>query len=740
MGKNKKKRKSNFGIMDSGRNITKRNSLEEGEAEKEEDTDDMGVEEILESGRSIIERNDLEKQESVEEEDTDIIDLEEMLKSGRNIAGRNDLEEGEAEKEEDTDDMGVEEILESGRSIAERNDLEKGETEEEEDTGIINLEEMLKSGRNIAGRNDLEEGETEEEEDTDIINLEEMLESGRNIAGRNDLEEGEAEEEEDTDTISPEEILKAGESAAMERKNTPNINKSSMIVPVYKKNKEKTEERLPVVPVVRRGKEKKIDKKQEKKMEKNSFLDKDTEFNSYTFAKRILSKYRIWHLDLSDWTLWIWNGCFYEPLNDNKLEALIYSELPEEFKSSLKSCKKSIQDTMEFIKRECAPSPIQSKKSGKPGKSYKTFQREDMKKVYNRVVLKKGVYDVVTGELLPFDEKLPYYYGINAKYISGESLDTPFFDKLLRDATGGDKDTIQMIHWAIGMLLLPNKCKKFIVAGNASNSGKSILFGQFLDSLFDANRISRVDSSKLGGRFALGDCEDKLLVSCLDIDENVLSSKVVGVIKRATGEEKISSEAKYKVSKETIVRFKFVFATNLGFTSSRYDSGLVNRILALPFIKETAEENQIANLAEELQKERDKIVTKILREMKEVIKGDGNIVIPESDLSKQMKASWTTVNSFFEEFCENLVKVTGNEEDYISWEDLYEFYRKYFFQKAKSSDGRYEILSKQAFIKSFTNKVEIGYGGQVEQVRRRKFGNQEYPNAVRRLIGIKVKI
>ena len=91
-----------------------------------------------------------------------------------------------------------------------------------------------------------------------------------------------------------------------------------------------------------------------------------------------------------------------------------------------------------------------------------------------------------------------------------------------------------------------------------------------------------------------------LEVDLLDIDENVLSSKAAGVIKRATGEEKISSEAKYKSSKETIVRFKFVFATNFGFTTSRYDAGLVNRILALPFIKETAEENQIANLAEKL--------------------------------------------------------------------------------------------------------------------------------------------
>ena len=87
-----------------------------------------------------------------------------------------------------------------------------------------------------------------------------------------------------------------------------------------------------------------------------------------------------------------------------------------------------------------------------------------------------------------------------------------------------------------------------------------------------------------------------------------------------------------------------------------------------------------------------------------------------------------------------IVDITGDEEDYISWENLYESYRQYFFLKSKSSNVHYEILPKQAFIKSFMNKAEIGYGGKVEQVRRRKFGDNEYPNAVRRLTGIKVKI
>ena len=603
-------------------------------------------------------------------------------------------EPDEEDLDEEDDMLSPEEIYEAAKHNQELEE-EPDEEDLDEEDDMLSPEEIYEAAKHN------QELEEELDEEDDMLSPEEMYEAAKYNQEIGEKSSGE------NDTLSPQKIFCEIDNAVAKMDEKPDTRKKQ-----------------------------KISKKIKEKKQTSALND---EFNPYTFAIEILNKYRIWHLDSSDWTLWIWNGHFYEPLNDDKLESLIYGDLPEEFKSTLKSCKKSIQVTAEFIRRECEARPIKSEKSGR---SYKTFNKKDIRKIYNRVVLKNGVYDVMAGKMIEFDEKLPYYYEIKAKYISKESskLNTPYFDKLLKDATGGDKDSIQMIHYAIGMLLLPNKCKKFIVAGNASNSGKSILFGQFLDSLFDASRISRVDSSKLGGRFALGDCEDKLLISCLDIDENVLSSKTAGVIKRATGEEKISSEAKYKSSKETIVRFKFVFATNFGFTSSRYDVGLVNRILALPFIKETAEENQIADLAEKLQEEKDKIVTKILREMQEVIKEDGSIIIPESDLSKQMKSSWTTVNSLFEEFCEKIVDITGDEEDCISWENLYESYRQYFFLKSKSSNVHYEILPKQAFIKSFMDKAEIGHGGRVEQVRRRKFGDREYPNAVRRLTGIKVKI
>ena len=465
------------------------------------------------------------------------------------------------------------------------------------------------------------------------------------------------------------------------------------------------------------------------------------EFNSYEFAKIILDKYSIWHLDPSDWALWIYNGRCYEPLNDKKLGDLIYAELPKEIKLTTKSCKKIIENVADYIVRECTANPLDIEKSGK---YYKTFCEKDIRSIYGQVVLENGIYDVMTGTFQKqFTSEKPYYYQIKAKYLK-EKMDmelcTPNFDKLLRDATDGDEASIRMIEYALGMLLLPNKCKKFVVAGNASNSGKSVLFGQFFESLFDGSRISRIDSSKLGGRFALGDCEDKLLISCLDIDEKVLSSKSLGVIKRVTGDGKVSGEAKYKSAKEIIARFKFVFATNFGFASEKYDAGLVNRMLVLPFVCETKEEDQCADLPEKLQSEKDKIVTKILRRMKEVVTQDGSIVIKESNLSRQLKYDWTTCNSFFAEFCEERIEVTGDENDYTSKKELYEAYKNYFWVKYKTASvrGNYILLQKTAFEKNLDEQIIFNSQGRVKSVRSRNYGNEQFKNPVRRLTGIRL--
>ena len=520
-----------------------------------------------------------------------------------------------------------------------------------------------------------------------------------------------------------------GSNTDVETEKTVRDSNNKNILPVIRRKTIKKEDTLLIQdaskPVPEQGK---------KQIKDSSSL---SDLVPYEFAIQLLEKYHLCHLSEADTLLWVFNEKCYEPLNDEKLGALIYQELPELIKLSSPSCEPKVKNIAEYIKNECHQKIL---KSNKESRYYHSFKLDDMRKVYGRVVMKNGVYDVAEDKMLKFDASLPYYYQVKAKFLmntSNDKLDTPYFDKVLRDATGDDKDSIMMIHYALGMLLLPNKCKKFIVAGNASNSGKSLLFGKFLDRLLDPTRISRVDTSKLGSKFSLGGCEDKLLISCLDIDEAVLPSKAVGVIKRATGEEKVTTEAKYQSQKEVVVRFKFIFGTNLGFSSSKYDPGLVNRIIALPFIHETAEENQIPDLLEKLCKEKDKIVTKIMREMRDVIRDDGSIVIPESSLSIKLKNEWTTANTYFEEFCREAIEIVGGD-DCVTKEELYEAYQRFFLIKKSGlpQKNKAEMLPKQVLIKNILE----AFPGQVVEKRQRKFKNEEHKNPVRRITGIKLLI
>src|SRR5699024_4512272 len=146
---------------------------------------------------------------------------------------------------------------------------------------------------------------------------------------------------------------------------------------------------------------------------------------------------------------------------------------------------------------------------------------------------------------------------------------------------------------------------------------------------------------ELGNRFSLGRADDKILISCLDVNVEPITPKAAGIIKRVTGEEMITVEEKYKQSHEMVIRFHFLFATNGNFSPQKYDSGWVNRIIAVPFMYETPENKQIPNLLEKLLEEKDAIVTKALCMARDVLKADGSIVIPESQLSIELKNQWT---------------------------------------------------------------------------------------------------
>lgn len=458
----------------------------------------------------------------------------------------------------------------------------------------------------------------------------------------------------------------------------------------------------------------------------------DGEMGTYLMAKKIIRKYRLKRLSKIGSTVWGYNGKSYEPLDNQKLGELIYSEIPEAVKLEVSSCARIKKDVIEFIRDELA-------QAVKQGNRDFYFCREDYKEIMGKVVLQNGVFDIQSGLLEEFDATKPYYYELNAHYLEvhDDWLYTPAFDKLISDACGSDRESIQMIIQVFGMLLIPDPCKKFPVVGPASNSGKSVLFGELIEETLPRGRISHVATSELKDKFALGNAEDILLISCMDVDMNTISAATAGVIKRATGEEVISVQDKYKPRKDIDVRFKFVFGTNGVFCTQRYDAGWQNRILAVPFIHETPEEEMDMHLRDKLLEEKDAIVTKVLRAMTSVITEEGDLKVRESELSIKLKYSWTMPHTYFDEFMSEVIKITGAEEDNYSTNELYKAYCQYYICSAKKNHEHHNNvrLSQKEFA---SNMLKYGRG-LIEKKRMSRSRKEHFNNAQYRMCGLLLK-
>lgn len=457
-----------------------------------------------------------------------------------------------------------------------------------------------------------------------------------------------------------------------------------------------------------------------------------SEMVTYLMAKEIICKHKLKRLSRIGTTVWGYNGKSYVPLDDQKLGELIYSEIPEAVKLEVSSCARIKKSVIDFIRDELA-------QAVREGNRDFYFSYEDYKGIMKKVALQNGVLDIQSGLLEDFDAAKPYYYELNANYLEvhDDYLHTPAFDKLISDACEGDRESIQMIVQVFGMLLIPAPCKKFPVVGPASNSGKSVLFGGLLEEILPRARISHVATSELKDKFALGNAEDMLLISCMDVDMGPVSAATAGVIKRVTGEEVISVQDKYKPRKDIEVRFKLIFGTNGVFCPQKEDKGWQNRILAVPFIHETPEEEMDMHLLDKLLEEKDAIVTKVLRAMAFAITEKGELQVKESELSIKLKYSWTMRNSCFDEFMNDMVEVTGEEADNYSTDELYAAYCQYYICSVRQNreSRNNERLSQKEFA---SNVLEYGRG-LIEKKRMSRSRKEHFDNAQNRICGLLLK-
>ena len=449
----------------------------------------------------------------------------------------------------------------------------------------------------------------------------------------------------------------------------------------------------------------------------------DISCQPYVICQKILQEYDLCYLDANDCStkLCMFNGTFWQEMDEEALRQLVYNTLPHLMKEGTNAIESLAGHVVDYIRREV-------KKEYDEGK--KRFSAAAFNRVQNRIVFQNCVYDVKEGKKYKFSSKKPYSYQINCHYVD-ENLPTPFYDKLKRDATGGDKESMDMIDYMIAYLLLPNRTGKcFFVMSPARDSGKNVL-GEFIERLFDRRLVRTMDTDFLGdGKFSREGFDTVRLATCLEMPVRPLKTAAVKELKTFTGNSSMEVQGKYVKRIDSQVEFKVLLATNGGvyLPPGEMDEAFFRRVISIPFIRSTPMDQLVFNLPQLLYKERSAIVSKCVRSFKKVFSEDGGIVFPESELSKELKGSWMGKSFFNEAFAANMLEYTAFDNDAILKEDLMSVYNEYY--NAEVVNGvRFDKpvhCSQDALIKVISS---VYPGAYVTRRRRKSIISEEDRNA-----------
>lgn len=454
-------------------------------------------------------------------------------------------------------------------------------------------------------------------------------------------------------------------------------------------------------------------------------------YQPFEICQAVLRKNELCFLEthVDGTTLCRFNGMFWQTLDDEGIKQLIYNILPKHVKQGVKGVETLVSNVAAYIRREV-------KKAYDNGK--KRFREVDYFKIQNRIVFQNCVYDVKERKCFKFSSKRPYAYQVKCNYVE-KDLPTPYYDKLKRDATGGDEASMRMIDYMIAYLLIPNRTGKcFFTMCPAKDSGKNVL-GEFIEKCFERICVCTMDTEFLGSnRFSSAGFDTARLLTCLEMPVKPLTVSAVKELKTFTGNSRIVVEQKYVKRTNADVSFKVLLATNGGviLPPGELDEAFYRRVVAIPFICSTPPDKLVFDLPQRLEKERSAIISKCVRAFGEIISEDGGVVFPESALSKALKAGWMGKSSFNECFVSTMLEYTAYDEDAIPKEDLELVYDVYYNENAFNDFGSDKPVhcSRSALVKVIS---AVYPGVTFSKRRRRTLLGQENGNGLPCVIGIR---
>lgn len=324
------------------------------------------------------------------------------------------------------------------------------------------------------------------------------------------------------------------------------------------------------------------------------------------------------------------------------------------------------------------------------------------------LVLKNGVYNLSTKELLPFSKDFFSTIRLDINYDSNAQCSR--WLKYLEEVFNADESLIKVAQEMAGYCLTSSVKHQvaFFLLGEGSD-GKSV-FLSILQNLLGAENVSNIPFHKLDNHHYLSNLHGKLVNIGTEIDSSGLASS--SNFKALVAGDFIQVDPKFKKPFSLKPIAKFVFAGNSAPKTQDRSYGYKRRIVILPFNRTFKGDMIDKELTEKLLKELDGIFLWAIEGLKRLEKQDGFTKSEAIEKAIQdCEAENNPLKFFLEEKCilspNNKYLMKSFRKEYVDW-CLENGYR------ALSAHSTTKELKRLGITKSKSNGIRYYLGLSIE--------------------------
>ena len=291
------------------------------------------------------------------------------------------------------------------------------------------------------------------------------------------------------------------------------------------------------------------------------------------------------------------------------------------------------------------------------------------------VALKNGVYRLDRGKLKPFSPKYGLKFSVNANYTDDDYL-PPEVESVFLTLGGGEEGAEQL--FAVIGIAISNyrSLQKAAYIYGETGTGKGTLERFMKKVMAQPGAYHGLDLRDLANDFAPAQLENCLFSISPDLTKRQFSDKSLAVFKKLTGQDTFETQKKHiqhtVMTPNTFLIFLANFAPKI---PAHYDESgeLKRRFWLIRTGKKPDTEIPQHKLAAMLDKYRDVIVSRALRTASRFIANPELIWEPSDDDLYDYSLP-NDVNSDIARFAESHIRVTGNTEDFVSSDQMYDTY------------------------------------------------------------------